>query len=120
MVLTWPRIRPDHRLRSRPLRLSGKSVYVPAGNYLLNNSIAAAILSGASNVLIWGDGPATSLACNTVGGQDCIAVHGRHGIRVDESLHLLWSHGYHAHLGYAVDIETCTTCLLEGRIAEQR
>ncbi len=43
-LLTWPRTRPCTRRRSRRLQ-SGKAVYVPAGNYLLDNS-AAAVLSG--------------------------------------------------------------------------
>ena len=45
-----------------------RAVYVPAGNYLLDNS-AAAVLSGAQNVVIYGDGPSSSLACQTIGAQ---------------------------------------------------
>ena len=55
-----------------------KAVYVPAGNYLLDNS-AAPVLSGAQNVLIYGDGPSSSLACQTVGANDCIASTGATG-----------------------------------------
>ena len=51
---------------------------MPAGNYLLNNS-AAAVLSGAENVLIYGDGPSSSLACQTIGSNDCIASTGATG-----------------------------------------
>jgi hypothetical protein len=91
---------------------TGKSVYVPAGNYLLNNSFGP-VLSGANNVVIWGDGAASSLVCNTVGGQDCIASTGATGFGL---ANLSISFGPTATIrssGYAVNIETCTTCTLE-------
>ena len=91
---------------------SGKAVYVPAGNYLLDNS-AAAVLSGAQNVLIYGDGPSSSLACQTIGSNDCIASTGATGFGL---ANLAISFGPAATArtsGYAVDIETCTTCTLE-------
>jgi hypothetical protein len=91
---------------------SGKAVYVPAGNYLLDNS-AAAVLSGAQNVLIYGDGPSSSLACQTIGSNDCIASTGATGFGLSN---LAISFGPAATArtsGYAVDIETCTTCTLE-------
>ncbi len=55
-----------------------KSVYVPAGTYLLDNS-AAAVLSGAQNVVLYGDGPSSSLVCQTIGTNDCIASTGATG-----------------------------------------
>ncbi len=89
-----------------------KAVYVPAGNYLLDNS-AAPVLSGAQNVLIYGDGPSSSLACQTVGANDCIASTGATGFGL---ANLSISFGPTATTrssGYAVDIETCTGCSLE-------
>ena len=44
-------------------------------------TVAAAVLSGAQNVLIYGDGPSSSLACQTIGTNDCIASTGRHRVR---------------------------------------
>ena len=92
---------------------AGKSVYVPAGTYLLNNSSAPA-LTGANNVLIYGDGPSSSLACQTVGGNDCIASTGATGFTLRN---LAISFGPAATVrssGYALDIQSCTTCTLEG------
>ena len=91
---------------------SGKAVYVPAGNYLLDNS-AAAVLSGAQNVLIYGDGPSSSLACQTIGSNDCIASTGATGFGL---ANLAISFGPAATArtsGYAVDIQSCTTCTFE-------
>ena len=91
---------------------SGKTVYVPAGNYLLDNSTAP-VLFGAQNVLIYGDGPSSSLACQTIGSNDCIASTGATGFGLSN---LAISFGPAATArtsGYAVDIETCTTCTLE-------
>ena len=93
--------------------ISGQSVYVPAGNYLLNNSFAPAI-SGANNVLIWGDGPASSLSCNTVGGQDCIQSTGATGFGLKNISISFGPTATTRTSGYAVDIETCNTCLLDG------
>ena len=78
MALTWRRIRPAFKAAVTAAAASGKAVYVPAGNYLLDNS-AAAVLSGAQNVLIYGDGPSSSLACQTIGTNDCIASTGATG-----------------------------------------
>jgi len=92
---------------------TGKAVYVPAGNYLLNNSTAAA-LSGAQNVLIYGDGPSSSLACQTIGTNDCIASTGATGFGLKN---LAISFGPTATArtsGYAVDIQSCTNCTFEG------
>jgi len=92
---------------------TGKSVYVPAGTYTLNNS-SAPVLSGAQNVVIWGDGPSSSLACQTIGGQDCLASTGATGFGL---MNLSVSFGPTATTrssGYAVDLETCTNCFLEG------
>jgi hypothetical protein len=91
---------------------TGKSVYVPAGNYLLNNSSGPA-LTGANGVLIWGDGPASSLACNTVGGADCIYSVGATGFGL-EGLSISFTPAASARTsGYPVDIETCTGCSIE-------
>jgi hypothetical protein len=92
---------------------SGKAVYVPAGNYLLDNSTAA-VLSGAQNVLIYGDGPSSSLACQTIGTNDCIASTGATGFGLS---HLAISFGPAATArtsGYALDIQSCTTCSFDG------
>ena len=92
---------------------TGKAVYVPAGNYLLNNSTAA-VLSGAQNVLIYGDGPSSSLACQTIGSNDCIASTGATGFGLKN---LAISFGPTATArtsGYAVDIQSCTNCTFEG------
>jgi len=92
---------------------TGKAVYVPAGNYLLNNSTAAA-LSGAQDVLIYGDGPSSSLACQTIGTNDCIASTGATGFGLKN---LAISFGPTATArtsGYAVDIQSCTNCTFEG------
>jgi hypothetical protein len=94
---------------------TGKSVYVPAGNYLLNNS-SGPVLSGDEGVLIFGDGPSSSMACQTVGAADCIASTGATGFGL---ANLSISFGPTATVrssGYAVDIETCTNCSLEGVI----
>jgi hypothetical protein len=91
---------------------AGKSVYVPAGSYLLNNSSGPA-LSGANNVVIWGDGPASSLACNTVGAADCIASTGATGFGLANLSVSFTPTATTRSSGYAVDIETCTTCSLE-------
>ncbi len=91
---------------------AGRAVYVPAGNYLLNNSTAA-VLSGAQNVLIYGDGPSSSLSCQTVGGSDCIASTGATGFGL-ANLSISFGPAATARSsGYALDIETCTGCSLE-------
>jgi len=92
---------------------TGQSVYIPAGHYLLNNASAPA-LSGANNVAIYGDGPSSSLACQTVGGADCIASTGATGFALRN---LSISYGPAATQrtsGYAVDIQSCTNCSFEG------
>ena len=92
---------------------AGRAVYMPAGNYLLNNSVAA-VLSGAQNVLIYGDGPSSSLACQTIGSNDCIASTGATGFGLKN---LAISFGPAATTrtsGYAVDIQSCTNCTFEG------
>ncbi len=92
---------------------SGKAVYMPAGNYLLDNSTAA-VLSGAQNVLIYGDGPSTSLACQTIGSNDCIASTGATGFGL---ANLAISFGPTATArtsGYALDVQSCTNCSFEG------
>jgi hypothetical protein len=90
----------------------GRSVYVPAGNYLLNNSSGPA-LSGSSGVLIWGDGPGSSLTCETTGGPDCIASTGATGFGLSNLSVSFGPAATTRSSGYAVDIETCTGCLLE-------
>lgn len=92
---------------------SGKAVYVPAGNYLLDNS-AAAVLSGAQNVLIYGDGPSSSLACQTIGTNDCIASTAATGFGLSN---LAISFGPTATArtsGYALDVQSCTSCSFDG------
>ena len=92
---------------------SGKAVYVPAGNYLLDNS-AAAVLSGAQNVMIYGDGPSSSLACQTIGTNDCIASSGATGFGLSN---LAISFGPAATArtsGYALDVQSCTSCSFDG------
>jgi hypothetical protein len=88
------------------------AVYVPAGNYLLDNSAAPA-LSGAQNVVIYGDGPSTSLTCQTVGGNDCIASTGATGFGLSNLAIGFGPAATTRSSGYAVDIETCTGCSLE-------
>jgi Pectate lyase superfamily protein len=86
-----------------------KSVYVPAGNYLLDNS-AGPILSGAQNVVIYGDGPGSSLACQTIGATDCIASTGATGFGLSN---LAISFGPAATArtsGYTLDVQSCTNC----------
>ncbi len=92
---------------------SSKSVYVPAGTYLLNNS-AAPVLSGAQGVMIYGDGPSSSLACQTVGTFDCIASTGATGFGLTN---LAVSYGPTATArtsGYVLDVQSCTNCSFEG------
>lgn len=91
--------------------IAGMAVYVPAGNCTLNNS-STPVISGANNVLIWGDGFSSSLTCETIGGPDCIASTGATGFGLQD---ISVSFGPSANTrssGYAVDIETCTNCLL--------
>jgi hypothetical protein len=88
------------------------AVYVPAGNYLLDNSAAPA-LSGAQNVVIYGDGPSTSLTCQTVGANDCIASTGATGFGLSNLAIGFGPAATTRSSGYAVDIETCTGCSLE-------
>jgi Pectate lyase superfamily protein len=93
--------------------LSGQAVYIPAGSYLLDNSEAAA-LSGAQNVRIYGDGPSSSLACQTIGASDCIASTGATGFGLSN---LAISFGPTATArtsGYALDVQSCTSCSFEG------
>jgi hypothetical protein len=92
---------------------SGKAVYVPAGNYLLDNSTAAAI-SGAQNVLIYGDGPSSSLACQTVGTNDCIASTGATGFGLENLSISFGPAATTRSSGYAIDIQSCTNCVLDG------
>jgi hypothetical protein len=91
----------------------GKAVYVPAGNYLLDNS-SGAILSSAQNVLIYGDGPSSSLACQTIGSNDCIASTGATGFGLSN---LAVSFGPTATTrtsGYALNVQSCTSCSFDG------
>jgi hypothetical protein len=92
---------------------TGKSVYVPAGNYLLDNS-AGAVLAGAENVLLYGDGPASSLLCQTVGASDCVASTGATGFGL---MNLTIGFGPVATVrtsGYAVNMQSCHNCSIEG------
>jgi hypothetical protein len=90
-----------------------QSVYIPAGNYLLNNASAPA-LSGANDVAIYGDGPSSSLACQTVGGNDCIASTGATGFAL-RNLSISFGPAATARTsGYAVDVQSCTNCSFEG------
>jgi hypothetical protein len=92
---------------------AAKAVYVPAGNYLLDNSTAA-VLSGARNVLIYGDGPSSSLACQTIGTTDCIASTGATGFGLSN---LALSFGPTATArtsGYTLDVQSCANCSFEG------
>ena len=90
-----------------------KAVYVPAGNYLLDNSTAA-VLSGAQNVLIYGDGPSSSLTCQTIGTTDCIASTGATGFGL---VNLAIAFGPTATVrssGYALNVQSCTRCAFDG------
>jgi hypothetical protein len=93
--------------------IQGKAVYIPAGNYLLNNS-GGPVLSGANNIVIWGDGPSSSLACQTTGGPDCIASTGATGFGLQNLSIAFGPTATERSSGYAVDIETCNTCTLDG------
>ncbi|MGB8538935.1 MAG: glycosyl hydrolase family 28-related protein [Acidobacteriaceae bacterium] len=93
--------------------VSGKAVYLPAGNYLLDNSVAA-VLSGAQNVIIYGDGPSSALACQTIGTNDCIASTGATGFGLQN---LAISFGPTATArtsGYTLDVQSCTNCSFDG------
>jgi hypothetical protein len=90
-----------------------RAVYVPAGTYLLDNS-AGAVLSGAQNVMIYGDGPSSSLACQTVGTYDCLASTGATGFGLTN---LAVSFGPTATArtsGYTLDVQSCTSCSFSG------
>jgi hypothetical protein len=92
---------------------SSKSVFIPAGNYLLDNS-SGPVLSGAQNVVLYGEGASSSLACQTVGGSDCIASTGATGFGLRN---LAISFGPTATArtsGYALDVQSCTSCSFEG------
>jgi hypothetical protein len=92
---------------------SGKAVYVPAGNYLLDNSVAA-VLSGAQNVMIYGDGLSSSLACQTIGTNDCIASTGATGFGL-ENLAISFGPTATARTsGYPLDVQSCTSCSFDG------
>jgi hypothetical protein len=93
--------------------ITGQSVYIPAGQYLLNNASAPA-LSGANNVILYGDGPSSSLTCNTVGGQDCIQSTGATGFVLKNLAISFGPTATTRSSGYAVDIETCNNCVLDG------
>jgi hypothetical protein len=90
-----------------------KSVYVPAGNYLLDNSTAA-VLSGAKNVVLYGDGPSTSLACQTIGTNDCIASTGATGFGLSNLAIGFGPTATARTSGYALDVQSCTNCSFEG------
>lgn len=92
---------------------SGKAVYVPAGNYLLDNSTAA-VLSGAQNVLIYGEGPSSSLACQTIGASDCIASTGATGFGLSNLTISFGPTAMARTSGYALDVQSCTSCSFEG------
>ncbi len=92
---------------------TGKAVYVPAGSYLLDNS-AGPVLSGAQNVVIYGDGPSSSLVCQTVGASDCVASTGAAGFGL---LNLAISFGPTATArtsGYALNVQSCNNCVFDG------
>ncbi|HET6215864.1 MAG TPA: hypothetical protein VFE27_02525, partial [Acidobacteriaceae bacterium] len=72
------------------------------------------IISGANNVIIWGDGPASSLTCSTVGAQDCIQSTGATGFGLKNLSISFGPTATQRTSGYAVDIETCTSCVLDG------
>lgn len=90
---------------------TGKSLFVPAGTWPLHNATAPAV-SGAYNVVIIGEGPASAFVCDTIGSYDCIASTGATGFGLSK---LSVSYGPTATTrssGYAVDIETCTSCTI--------
>ena len=92
---------------------AGMKVYMPAGAYLLDNS-GGAVLSGAQNVVIYGDGPSTSLVCQTIGAADCIASTAATGFGLSN---LAIGFGPTATVrssGYALDVQSCTNCSFEG------
>ena len=90
-----------------------KAVYVPAGNYLLDNS-AAAVLSGAQNVLIYGDGPSSSLACQTIGTNDCIGSTGATGFGLANLSISFGPAATSRTSGYTLDVQSCTNCSFDG------
>ncbi len=92
---------------------TGAAVYVPAGNYLLDNSSGPA-LSGAQNVVIYGDGPSSSLACQTIGASDCIASTGATGFGL-RNLAISFGPAATARTsGYALDVQSCNNCIFDG------
>lgn len=93
--------------------IGGQKVYIPAGTYNLNNSSAAA-LSGAKNVLIYGDGPSTILSCNTVGASDCIASTGATGFGLKDLAINFATTATTRSSGYALNVQSCTSCTFEG------
>jgi hypothetical protein len=93
--------------------ITHQSVYIPAGSYLLNNATAPA-LSGANGVAIYGDGPSSSLACQTVGASDCIASTGATGFALRNLAISFGPAATQRTSGYAVDVQSCTNCSFEG------
>ena len=92
---------------------TGKSVYVPAGNYLLDNSAGPA-LSGTANTVVYGDGPSSSLLCQTLGANDCIASTGATGFGL-RNLSIGFGPTATARTsGYAVDVQSCSNCQMDG------
>ena len=92
---------------------AGNRVYLPAGSYLLDNS-SAAVLSGAQNVVLYGDGPSTSLVCQTIGSNDCIASTGATGFGLS-NLALSFGPAATARTsGYALDVQSCSNCSFDG------
>jgi hypothetical protein len=93
--------------------VSGMKVYMPAGAYLLDNS-SAAVLSGPQNVTIYGDGPSTSLLCQTIGAADCLASTGATGFGLSNLAVGFGPTATARTSGYALDVQSCTNCSFEG------
>ena len=82
-------------------------------NYLLDNS-GGAVLSGAQNVLLYGDGPSTSLLCQTIGASDCLASTGATGFSLVNMTVGFGPTATARTSGYALDVQSCTNCSLDG------
>ncbi len=92
---------------------SARSVYLPAGTYLLDNS-AGPVLAGAQNVMLFGDGPGTALLCQTLGAADCLASTGATGFKL-QNLTVGFGPAATARTsGYALNMQSCTSCSLDG------
>ena len=64
--------------------------------------------------MIYGDGPSSSLACQTVGSNDCIASTGASGFGLRNLSISFGPAATTRSSGYAIDIQSCTNCVLEG------